>query len=113
MSQISILIFLFKVISLLCGLFTIYLGYKLFVKGIFNEAGDFQATWKDINLLLKKAAPGTFFALFGAIVISISIHKGLDFRSNLLPVQTEEKIDTKAPSLIDSIKINQDTSKIK
>lgn len=112
MNQISILIFLFKVISLLSGVFTIYLGYKLFVKGIFNESGDVQAAWNNMSLLVKKAAPGTFFALFGAVVVSITIYKGFDFKSTYQP-QTEQLNEIKAPSLGDSLNLNVDTSKIK
>jgi hypothetical protein len=108
MEQEAILIFAFKVISLLCGVFTIYLGYKLFVKGIFNEAGDLKATWSDKGLLVKKAAPGTFFALFGAIVIFFSIYKGLDFHSSVHPGRLNEKTLIQ-PSLNDSFKLNNNT----
>ncbi|MBC8756348.1 hypothetical protein H2O64_16860 [Kordia sp. YSTF-M3] len=58
---------------------SIYLGYKLFAKGIWGQAGDLDIKFKDNQLILKKAAPGTFFALFGAIIISVTIWKGLDF----------------------------------
>ena len=110
MNQAFLLIFLFKIISLLCGVFTIFLGYKLFVKGIFNESGEVNATWNNSSLLVKKAAPGTFFALFGAIVISISIYKGFDFKSTYQPPQSQEGSERIAPPLSDSIKLFEDTT---
>jgi hypothetical protein len=68
------------------GTFCVYLGYKLFVKGLFNEAGDLTASSGNKKLIIKKAAPGTFFALFGAIIISINVYRasydhksGIDF----------------------------------
>jgi hypothetical protein len=102
-----LLIFLYKVITLLCGVFIIYLGYRLFTKGIFNEAGDLDASWKDMKLLVKRAAPGTFFALFGAIVIYLSVYKGLDFKSETKPMQVE----LPPPSLKDSINVPADTTR--
>jgi hypothetical protein len=53
-----------------------YLGYKLFVQGVYERAGELKAAWGDKNLVLKQAAPGTFFALFGVAVIAISIFRG-------------------------------------
>jgi len=45
------------------------MGYKLFVKGIFREAGDVEVKWDDNKILLKRAAPGTFFAVCGTVII--------------------------------------------
>ncbi|HWB60857.1 MAG TPA: hypothetical protein VG733_15275 [Chthoniobacteraceae bacterium] len=70
--------FLYKIASLASGSFVVFLGYKLFVKGIFGQSGDLETTWKETKIVLKKAAPGTFFSLFGAVVIICTIWKGLD-----------------------------------
>ncbi|AKP50833.1 hypothetical protein [Cyclobacterium amurskyense] len=69
----------YKITSLLVGLISIYMGYNLFIKGIWGQAGDLDMKFQDNRLILKKAAPGTFFALFGAIIISITLWKGLEF----------------------------------
>jgi hypothetical protein len=78
-NAIIISLTIYKLTSLLVGLISIYLGYNLFVKGIWGQAGDLDVKFKDNRLILKKAAPGTFFALFGAIIISITLWKGLEF----------------------------------
>lgn len=41
---------------------------------------------------MKKAAPGTFFALFGAAVIGVSLWKGLHFDGARPPAQQNPKI---------------------
>lgn len=78
-SLIVISLTLYKSISLLVGLTSIYLGYNLFIKNIWGQAGDLDVKFKDNKLVLKEAAPGTFFALFGAILISITLIKGLEY----------------------------------
>ncbi len=55
------------------------MGYRLFMAGIWGKAGDLDAQFGENKLLLKKAAPGTFFVLFGAIIIALTIWKGLSF----------------------------------
>lgn len=82
MDQYALLTFLYKILITVSGLVIILLGYKLFVKGIFNESGDIKATWNDKSLLIKKAAPGTFFVLFGACIIAISTYKGIEFNGS-------------------------------
>jgi len=85
MSEFSwsiIVIGTYRIITLLAGLLSIYLGYKLFRVGIYEKAGDLKATWGSSNLVLKQAAPGTFFALFGAAVISFGIWKGVSVQSS-------------------------------
>jgi len=67
---------IYKTASLLVGLVFAYMGYRLFMAGVWGEAGDLDAQFGKNKLLLKKAAPGTFFVLFGAIVIALTIWKG-------------------------------------
>jgi hypothetical protein len=113
MADLALLLFIYKLVSLLCGLFVIYLGYKLFIKGIFNESGDVEAVWESKKILVKKAAPGTFFALFGAIVMGVSIFRGLTFESATQPSVSDLKTVKIPPPLDDSINFSKDTSKIK
>jgi len=68
---------IYKVVSVLAGLAFAYMGYKLFVHGIFEEGGELHATWSSRSLLFKKAAPGTFFALFGTVIVCVSLWRGL------------------------------------
>jgi len=74
-------VFLFKIFTILSGSFSIYLGYKLFVKGIFSDAGEVTGTAGNYNLTIKKAAPGTFFSVFGAIIICCGVLKGFTIES--------------------------------
>lgn len=66
----------YKIVSLFVGVAFAYMGYRLFMAGIWGNSGDLDAQFGKNRLLLKKAAPGTFFALFGAIVIALTILKG-------------------------------------
>lgn len=63
----------YKIVALFVGTAFAYMGYRLFSVGVFAKAGDLEASWGGRNLVLKRAAPGTFFALFGAIVVMTTI----------------------------------------
>lgn len=80
-TQIVVSLTLYKVASLLVGAGFAYMGYRLFTAGIWGNAGSFEAQHQDTALVLKNAAPGTFFALFGALVICVTLYKGLGFET--------------------------------
>ena len=69
---------MYKVASLLVGLGFGYMGYRLFLAGIERSAGDLEASAGSKTFKLSRAAPGTFFALFGAAVIAATIFQGFD-----------------------------------
>jgi hypothetical protein len=73
-----IALLLYKVVSLLVGLFFAYMGYRLFMAGVWGQAGELDAQFGNNKILLKKGAPGTFFALFGTVIIAFTIWRGLD-----------------------------------
>ena len=73
---------LYKLASLGAGSLFCFLGYRLFVLGVFTGGGDMDARFKDSKVLMKKAAPGTMFALFGAVVISVTICRGINFHDH-------------------------------
>lgn len=77
MDHIAAVLF-YKVASLFVGTIIVFFGYNLYCRGIFNSGSDaeFETTFGNNTILLKKAAPGTFFALFGSIVIGATIWKG-------------------------------------
>lgn len=70
----------YKLASLFVGLLFSFMGYKLFMSGIWGHAGEIDSKFGDNTFVIKKAAPGTFFALFGAIIVGITIWKGLEFK---------------------------------
>jgi hypothetical protein len=85
----------YKISGILVGGFFGYLGYKLFVSGIWGDAGTLQAAHKDSKFLLKSAAPGTFFVVLGAFVISVTLFKGV----NLYHAVGADTISTSKPQL--------------
>nr|WP_294950184.1 hypothetical protein [uncultured Mucilaginibacter sp.] len=70
------LVFWYKIACLIVGLVIVFLGYMLFIKGVFNESGDVEGSFNDYKLIVRKAAPGTYFVLFGSIVIGMIVFKG-------------------------------------
>ena len=101
-NSIVISLTLYKLVSLLVGLISVYMGYNLFVKGIWGQAGDLDTKFGDNKVVLKNAAPGTFFALFGSVIIIVTLSKGLEFNKyskseHPSTAPTEEVIDTGNP----------------
>ncbi|SEA19037.1 hypothetical protein [Microbulbifer marinus] len=71
----------YKITSLLVGCVFAYMGYRLFMSGIWGHAGELETGFGDNRVVIKKAAPGTFFAVFGAVIIAITLYKGLEFET--------------------------------
>jgi hypothetical protein len=86
--QVTLVVTLFRTAMIFVGLGFAYLGYKLFRAGVYEHAGDLRAAWGERNLVLKQAAPGTFFALFGVVVIGISIFRGTGLQVETIPVSS-------------------------
>jgi hypothetical protein len=70
---------LYKVAGLAVGVVFLYFGYRLFMAGLWGSAGDVEAQFRDTKVLVRQAAPGTFFALFGAAIILMTLFQGFDF----------------------------------
>lgn len=66
----------FRLSVIAVGAMLAYLGYRLFVLGVMTDAGGLDAAAGAIKLKLTKAAPGTFFALFGAVLIGTTVIEG-------------------------------------
>ena len=87
----------YKLCSLVTGVILSYLGYRLFMAGIWGNAGDAEGSFGDNKIIIRKAAPGTFFVLMGALVIGLTIFKGLDFNS----YHNKQGVIDEKPKLID------------
>lgn len=61
----------YRVFLILVGIFYIYLGYRLFSRGIAIDAGELRAKFKNTSFMIRNAAPGTFLFVLGTIVIII------------------------------------------
>lgn len=70
----------YKVASLVAGVCLSYMGYRLFMAGIWGDAGHAEAEYKDFSIILKRAAPGTFFVILGAIVLAVTLFMGLEYK---------------------------------
>ena len=57
------------------------MGYRLFIAGIWGNAGEFDAQFRDAKLVIRKAAPGVFFALFGTIIVAYTVFVGIKWES--------------------------------
>jgi len=53
---------------------------RLFLADKVGAAGEMKVEYEVFKLKLGRAAPGTFFSLFGAAIIVFAITKGIEFR---------------------------------
>lgn len=97
---LMVLLTAYKVISLAIGFALCKMGYKLFMSGVWGpkqgelaSAGEVQAQFRDNRILIKKAAPGTFFVVLGTALLIFSMYKGLDLKyaSNTQATQTHRE----------------------
>jgi hypothetical protein len=73
-----IALLIYKISSLFTGLISLLLGYKLFSKGICQNEGGLEAQYGESKIVLTSIGPGIFFALFGSIIIGVTLFKGMD-----------------------------------
>ena len=73
---------MYKIVTIFAGLAFAFMGYRLFISGIFAEAGELRTNWDNRSLVLRKAAPGTFFAMLGAVITCVSLWRGLSFEDD-------------------------------
>jgi hypothetical protein len=73
------IILLIKLSEFIVCSFAMFLGYRLYSKGIVAASGNVTALWGDKKLVLQRAAPGVIFSLFGLIGLVVSISKGVDW----------------------------------
>lgn len=73
--------FLERIIAVLIGGMTIYLGFRLFlaVPEQRDSAGKVVLPW-DTSIVMTRIGPGVFFALFGVIAVSLALLRPLDIR---------------------------------
>jgi len=74
----AIYLTIFRVSIVVAGIISIVCGYRLFLTGVFRlptgaSPTEFGGRFGNVELTLKSSAPGTCFALFGAIVIGVMI----------------------------------------
>jgi hypothetical protein len=71
----------------LAGTACVFLGYRLFVKGVFEGGGSIRATGWKATFAMNKGGPGLIFALFGAVIVlagvSLDMSASVDRKSNV------------------------------
>lgn len=87
----------YKISCLAVGALFAYMGYRLFLADKVESAGDLDVSVNKNRLLLKKAAPGTFFALFGTVVIAFTILKGVEYQSTGQSLPSKQTVDNVLP----------------
>jgi tetratricopeptide (TPR) repeat protein len=65
-------------IAILAGAFLCLLGYLLFRHGL-TEKSDLDLEFRKLKLKIFSATPGLFFALFGTVILSISLWRSAHF----------------------------------
>jgi tetratricopeptide (TPR) repeat protein len=80
-SEFFLYAIVFRLAIIAAGTVSIILGYRLFTIGSQTEnetsrETTFDAKMAGLEFALKNAAPGTFFALFGVIIISVMLVQG-------------------------------------
>jgi hypothetical protein len=86
----------YHLLTSLIGLVAAYMGFRLFRYGVFERAGELKLAWGDRSLLLKQAAPGTFFSVLGAGIIAVSLVTGV--KATLTPVASDTNVATSQAS---------------
>jgi len=80
MDEIGVLRMLERILAVLIGGFSIYLGFRLFFHIPLDSEHSGSLELPGIKLVLTKVGPGVFFAAFGSVVVAYSLGS---------PVQTE------------------------
>ena len=70
---------IYKLSCLAIGSLFCFLGYRLFKVGVWGDAGNVEAKFDDTAIVLKAAAPGTFFVVLGALIVVTTLWQGLDY----------------------------------
>ena len=97
------MVVVYHMLTVISGVFIVYLGYRLFRFGVYEKDGEFRGRYRGASLVLRQAGPGTFFALFGSVVISVSIWKGLLVETNYGPLGSAPKPITNNAGLLGNV----------
>ena len=84
------------VLAVLAGAACMWMGYRLFMKGVVEPAdGSFKGAGWEVKL--AKVGPGVFFALFGAAVIGFAVTRNL---SSTTPTTTPTTATAAGPKQV-------------
>jgi hypothetical protein len=66
-----------ELLGLVGGLILCYFGYRLLMRRVKVHPSETRGTWNSAKLLIRNAAPGTLFAVFGAVSIWLTASNAL------------------------------------
>lgn len=94
-----ILYYAFKIIPMLVGAMSIYLGYRLFILGVTGQA-SLSLNAHSVSGQLINAAPGLFFAVGGTVANVAAVWKGvqISFQKDSPYIKTMMQRFTKEPA---------------
>ncbi|MFK7800363.1 MAG: hypothetical protein AB8G95_01910 [Anaerolineae bacterium] len=107
---------LYRLSIIATGALSIYLGYRLFLSGLFPyavEGSSFNAEILGNTFSLQNAAPGIFFALFGVIVIVIMIVRsppevGITTSGKKVDAETGEVTEFQARGFVETAEVDDE-----
>jgi hypothetical protein len=67
----------YKAMVLFSGLFIVYLGFRLYCRGVFDASAELIANIGKKGIIFRSVAPGLFFVIFGISIMSMTVWKGL------------------------------------
>lgn len=69
-----------RVVAVMIGGMSIYLGYRLFLKvpAQTDSGGKVTLPW-NMSVILSRVGPGVFFALFGTVVVGLSFYRQIQY----------------------------------
>jgi len=71
---------IFRYVLVIAGVVFAYMGYRLFILGYFEKAGELRAAFGNNHIILKQVAPGVFFALLGVATIAVGVYRGMEIK---------------------------------
>lgn len=96
-SLIIITFTLYKISCLALSAGFCWLGFRLFSQGLWGSGGDLDAKFKDLRVVLRNAAPGTFFAVLGAVIGCVTVWSGFEAHAVLTGLQSITDSGTRPP----------------
>ena len=89
-----------RILAVVIGGLSIYLGYRLFIKLPEQKDSEGKMTLPgDISIFFSRVGPGVFFSLFGAAVVALSLQHGLELdvarKANVTAAASEQTASVK------------------
>jgi len=76
---VVLLRFMERLLAVAIGGLAIYLGYRLFRLVPESKDSEGRVTFsKDLSIVVSRVGPGVFFALFGALVVGLSLYRSVE-----------------------------------